>query len=352
MSESARSIFGRPAGNSSRRQSAARPAKAPAGARPASSRTPSQPRRTNVYPPVVSRQPAENSVPTRRRASAPARRQYYYALSTPGAEVRLPALPTIHPSWRMLSAAIALFMTFCLFALWNAPTFQIGEIALTGNKRLTRADLEAVMKVNGAPAVTVSPASLEEALTAAFPELSQVSVILGFPANLAVTVAERQPVIAWIQDGETRWVDKDGYAFPARGDAGVELVTVQAAGSPPSLVVEEDPEKSGETSSAAAAAKILNPDQAAPFLLPEMIAPLVEISAQAPAGMPLVYSPDYGLGWNDRQGWNVYFGHNTSDIQTKLNEYQAIVDYISPRNIHPSMISVEFLHAPFYRLEP
>ena len=354
MSDAAKSIFRRTtAVASSRTQKNDRSDKRSASSAPrrAAAEPASQPRRSNVYPPVISRQSASNTTPLSRRATSPAHRQYYYALSTPGAEVRLPALPVIRPSWRMLSGVIVLSMAFCLFALWNAPTFRIGAIQLTGAQRITKADLEAVLNVADTPAVTVSPAALEEALTAAFPELSHVSVALSFPASLSVAVTERQPVIAWQQDGKTSWIDLEGYSFPARGEPGVTLVTVQAEGSPPSLVQESETVKEG-TDAVKAAVSILNPDKAVPFLLPETIQPLAEMSAQAPAGMPLVYSPDYGLGWNDPQGWKVYFGHDTENIDLKLSEYQAIVDYIIPRNIHPTMISVEFLHAPFYRTEP
>jgi cell division protein FtsQ len=355
MSDAARSLFRRTSAPAENRQAKSgrttRPA--PAATRRASAEPASQPRRTNVYPPIVTRQGTSNTTPLSRRATSPARRQYYYALSTPGAEVRLPALPVLRPSWRMVSGAIVILMAFCLFALWNAPTFRIGSIELTGAQRITRPDVEAVLNVANTPAVTVSPAALKEALIAAFPEFSQVSVSLSFPADLSVSVTERQPVIAWQQDGKTSWIDLEGYSFPARGEPGVSLVTVQAEGSPPSLV-QETPEEGTEAATAAAAtvASVLNPEKAVPFLLPETIQPLAEMSAQAPAGMPLVYSPDYGLGWNDPQGWKVYFGHDTRNIDLKLKEYQAIVDYIIPRNIHPAMISVEFLHAPFYRTEP
>jgi len=354
MSEAARSLFRRTTASRSSRQSAsARPGRAASKpSRRAAAETPSQPRRTNVYPPIVTRQTSERTTPLNRRASAPARRQYYYALSTPGAEVRLPALPVIRPSWRMISGLLAAVMILAMSALWNAPTFQIGDITISGAQRIAKVDLEAVMNMAGEPAVTVSPRLLEEALAAAFPDMKSVDVTMGFPARLAVAVVERQPVIAWEQDGKTSWIDMEGYAFPVRGEPGTPLVTVMAEGSPPSLAAEEAPAEGSASTAAEKAASIAGAPQAVPFLPPEMITPLAEMAGQAPEGMSLAYSPDYGLGWNDPQGWRVYFGQDTANIALKLSEYQAIVDYLVPRNIHPSLISVEYLHAPFYRLEP
>jgi hypothetical protein len=64
------------------------------------------------------------------------------------------------------------------------------------------------------------------------------------------------------------------------------------------------------------------------------------------------YDPSFGLGWQDPQGWMVFFGRNTSEITTKLLEYQTIIAALQERNITPALISLENLHAPFYRLEP
>jgi len=47
----------------------------------------------------------------------------------------------------------------------------------------------------------------------------------------------------------------------------------------------------------------------------------------------------------------VYFGRDINNIDIKLAEYQTIIGVLESQNITPTLISLEFLHAPFYRLE-
>ena len=75
------------------------------------------------------------------------------------------------------------------------------------------------------------------------------------------------------------------------------------------------------------------------------------LKAQMPENSNLVYGTLNGLGWNDSRGWKVFFGVNLDDMQEKLIMYQAIVDQLTQKEIKPSVISVENIHAPFYRLE-
>jgi len=72
--------------------------------------------------------------------------------------------------------------------------------------------------------------------------------------------------------------------------------------------------------------------------------------AYMPEGTTLIYEPDYGLGWDDSRGWKVYFGKTTGDMSMKITMYQALVDNLTQRGVAPSMVSVEYPNAPFYRL--
>jgi hypothetical protein len=75
------------------------------------------------------------------------------------------------------------------------------------------------------------------------------------------------------------------------------------------------------------------------------------LKSQMPENSSLVYSKLNGLGWNDPRGWQVYFGLSFNDMPEKLAMYQSIVDQLTQNNIKPSLISVENIHAPYYRLE-
>jgi cell division protein FtsQ len=96
---------------------------------------------------------------------------------------------------------------------------------------------------------------------------------------------------------------------------------------------------------------MLTADESTRFLPPQLISAILAISIHAPENTPLVYTADHGLGWQDPRGWDVYFGIDLKDIEMKLLVYDAIVSYIEKEGIQPMVISVEYVHAPYYRVE-
>jgi cell division septal protein FtsQ len=297
-------------------------------------------------------------LPVKKPLTNKGRRQYNIALNTPGAEVRLPSISLGRPGWRILSGFMVVCMVAAIYALYSLPQFQFGPAQVTGAKRVTKADISTVLKTDGMPAIQVKPQELAASLRTAFPEFSMVAVTVGLPASLKVAVVEREPVIAWVQGGNTLWIDRDGYAFSPRGDAGVTLINVQAESNPPAAAAAATASTPAVTSTsqpsptpAPASPAPLAGSSSQPFLSPDLVSAILELGAQAPAGTPVVYNSSYGLGWNDPQGWQVYFGNSLADMDKKLAEYKAIVQQLTQQGIKPVMISVEFPHAPFYRLE-
>ena len=269
----------------------------------------------------------------------PVKRRYDVALSTPGAEIRLPAIPVISVGWRWLSGLLTFVLGFGIYSLWTSPTFQVRAVEVEGIRRLAAADINAVAAVSDQPVFVVDPAEIKEDLELAFPELSSVTVEVGIPASIKVKVVERQPVLSWQEGDESVWVDSYGIAFPQRGEGGpaVKVVADSAPPAPPSGV-EEDL----ETTQAQLSQR---------FIPSQLVSAILAMSTQAPEDTPLLYTAEHGLGWKDKSGWSVYFGTNVDDIEMKLQMYEAILRRMKKESIHPELISVEYLHAPYYRLE-
>ena len=286
------------------------------------------------------------TVPVHQRAQSRVNRQFTIPLSTTGAELRLPVIPDLHLGWRLISAALVFCVAALLIALWNAPLFQLGQARLEGAKRLTAADINTVLKVDGLSVVQASPRQMERDLQAAFPDLASVHVSVGLPASLTVQVTERQPVIAWKVGDSVQWVDQNGMAFPVRGTVN-GLVEVDAQAAPAASL----PAPSTGDATVSAAGTTAQPKAPAPFIDPTLVKAILTLSPQVPQGTPILYSQEYGLGWNDPQGWQVYFGNSLDNMDEKLTMYKAIVADLNKQNIHPKIISVQFPRAPFYRLE-
>jgi hypothetical protein len=278
------------------------------------------------------------------------KRRFDVPLNIPGAEIRLPSVPFVHLGWRGVSFLMVLMMTASLFLMWKAPVFQVNAVEAKGLQRLTVGDINTVLGTFGKSVFTIDPTVLEQNLQQAFPELSTISVQVNLPAKVKVEVTEREPVIAWTQDGKETWVDADGISFPPRGTPANPLVRIEGYGTPPSIQSETSanellslpgdiPSATGQTKSSSLR------------LSPKLVASILALGAKMPADTMLVYDSEHGLGWDDPNGWEVYFGAEDQDMEMKLSVYQAMVERLQSEGIQPALISVEFVHAPYYRME-
>jgi len=236
-------------------------------------------------------------------------------------------------------------MGFVLLTLWNSSIFQVTGAQVSGNLRLTEADINSVLQIIGEPIFSTVPEKIEQDLIHDYPDIASVDVKISLPNQVMVNITERILVIAWqSKDGSVNWIDAQGYKFPARGQA-ENLVTVSADGEPPTYYVEAtDPTNTSDTALASATTPIV-------FIQPSMIKTITDLISIAPQGVTITYDSSYGLGWDDPRGWKVYLGDNTQDVSMKLTVYQAIIDKLTQEGVQPKMINVEYLDAPFYRTQ-
>ena len=299
----------------------------------------------------ATRKPKEQRVPITRRPTSPApvvtRKKHttYVPLKKKGAELQLPALPHLQMGWRLISGAVFLLSFAVVISFSNLSTFQINSINLRGAQRLSPEAVLSQVDLLGASIISLQPDEIETRIEETFPSLSSVRVSLKLPAAVTIQVNERQPVILWEQESSSHWIDAEGVMFPVAGEAEV-LQTVAASGDPPSAPAVFIPEVNDETGEVS---QLLLPGL--PQTTPEFVEVILSLTNYIPEGILLQYDPQFGLGWRDPNGWLVYFGRDINNIDIKLAEYQTIIGVLESQNITPTLISLEFLHAPFYRLE-
>jgi cell division protein FtsQ len=271
-----------------------------------------------------------------RRKGKNNRRRFDIAVNSQGAEMRLPSIPSFGVGWRLLSALLIGALGFAIYSLWYSPMFTIDKIDVSGMVRLTNAEINSVADVIGKSIILVNPAKLETEMQKAFPELVNISVETEVPNIVKISFVERQPVLAWQQDEQTYWVDENGYAYAPHGEGGPS-VTVQG-----SELLSSSPVM-GDT-----LGDIEEEDQTLPV---ELVNAILAVSHEVPENTPMVYDNQHGIGWTDPRGWQVYFGSTDEDISIKLKVYEKIFRRLKKAGIRPALISVEHLHAPYYRLE-
>jgi len=278
------------------------------------------------------------------RSKAKPQRRIYLPTDTPGSEIRLPAMPEVKLGWRLLSAFLVILLGIGIYMLNFSDSFEISTLNLSGAQRIPAEEILDKLELSGKPIISVIPSEIEAQILAEFPDIKSATVRVELPANLTISIQERIPAITWIIDGEaTTWVDDEGFTFPIRGEATIPL-KVMANGDPPRPLGYIDPasEPAEETET---------PILPTPSVDPQFVASVLKLRTYIPAGAALLYDPENGLGWTDAQGWQVYLGTDVSQIDVKLVEYQKIVTALLEQNLQPVLISVEYIHAPYYRLE-
>jgi hypothetical protein len=302
----------------------------------------------------ASRKQSSQRVPVTRRTTSTVpvinrkNKKVHVPLKTKGAELQLPAFPTIKLGWRLISGAVFILSLAVVITFSSLGTFKVSAINLEGAERLTAEAMLSQIGVTGTSIVKIDPDVIESRITESFPSVSKVKVSAGLPASLTITVTERQPLITWQQAAGTLWIDADGVMFVPRGEVEIPL-TVIAAGTPPAAV-----SLTSETAEEVAAAieeDAADTTSTMPRTTPEFVEGVLSLVDYVPEGSTLNYDPQFGMGWRDPQGWLVYFGKDISKIDLKLAEYETIVTELLAKNLRPALISLEYLYAPFYRLE-
>jgi hypothetical protein len=291
--------------------------------------------------------------PLLQRTAVKPRRMYTVAVQSSGKAFSVPA-PTIRLSWRILSGILVFGLVGLLLFLSSSDSFQVEKPKITGATRVSANDIESVLKLNGKSIFSIDPKVASAELEKSFPELQGVKMSVGLPNSVAVSFTERQPVLAWKQKDKTSWVDSKGTLFSARGEPPAHLLTVTSESNPPLYQVIPTP---GATPTPGASAK---PDisetkpvvDAGPERMDlAILSSALMLSGQMPEKAYLVYAEKEGLGWHDAGGWDVYFGKTLDDLEMKISMVQAIINQLAQKGIKPKYVNLEFLHAPYYRLE-
>ncbi len=315
-------------------------------------------------PPMVSRRGmvVPREMASRRKGKKKVnRRRYDVALGTTGAEIRLPAVAVPKVGWRVVSFLLLAVLGFAFYWLWTSPQFTVTEdrVTVDGLLRVERSSLLQKSGFLNQPVFTLDPEALEENLPESIPALESIKVSVSLSGAVAMEVSERVPVLTWDQQNidQISWVDQEGKLYPAIGSS-EGLIYVQANAAPPIPVevkVQETLAKEAATQAAIeeSAGEPMDQKTDDMLLTPDLIDGILALSKYLPAGTTLFYDGDHGFGWQDPETEGmVYFGKQLDQVALRYSIYQEIANMFENKDRKPVLVSVEYLHAPFYRLEP
>ena len=309
---------------------------------------------------VVSRRVMTDVKPAPQTVSSRGRRPVYIPTGTPGKELRLPAVPRVSIGMRVFSGILTLVFLAGVILMLKNDSFKVNPygINIRGNFRVSNAEISSKLSSYGTRIIEVEPDKIEKTIIRDFPDIKSVSVGVSLPANLNVLIEERIPAIVWIveatqeNEGYQIWIDAEGYAFQVRGAASLPIeVHANIAPPPPfrpvQMVKPGTPEESANETEEKEEEIFKEPE---PNVDPRLVNAVQLLSQIKPQGTQLRYDAKRGLGWTDpTHGWMVYFGRNAEYLDVKMAQYQKIAELLLERNLQPSLISLEYLHAPYYR---
>jgi hypothetical protein len=303
------------------------------------------------YGSSATRKPKTQNVPVTRRSTTPVpvitrkRNTTYVPLKKKGAELQIPAFPSLQFGWRLISGAVFLLSFAVVISFSSLSTFRVSTIHLKDAQRLSSEAVRAQVDLIGSSIIEIEPDEVKAMVEERLPGVKTARVSVGLPAAVTIQVEERVPLILWVQESTSHWIDAEGVLFPVFGEAEVAQ-TVAATGNPPAAPEVFSAEVDAETGVISHLLEMNLPRTTSIF-----VQAVLSLKDAVPEDSALQYDPQFGLGWQDPNGWLVYFGQDTHNIDTKLAEYQQILAVLDQKNVTPTMISLEFIHAPYYRLE-
>ena len=309
-------------------------------------RPPSQP---GSRQPVLTSRYGQNLQPLPQPTTA---RKIRYHVGNNGVETRLFSMPVLKFNWQWVSGILTVVLLIVVLILTNMSTFVVNSVDVSGLQRLTSDDLAPIVQVNAGSIFMLDRDKLTQAIAIAFPELQDIHIKVKFPAAVTITVTERQPIMAWSTSESTLWIDAEGVVFTPRGEAPA-MLNISSGNSLPFTTSVAKPRSALDYAAMVIDRQEnpLTPESVILYMNPSVMKAAMDLSAQMPQGATLVYDSVSGMGWQDPRGWNVFFGTNLEDMQTKNIAYQAIVEHLTALGITPTTISVEYADAPYYRTE-
>jgi len=257
------------------------------------------------------------------------------------------------PGWRLLSLALGGFLAYTLVNIWQSPQYVIKKVEVLGLQRIQPAELIVKVGIEGKHILSLDSEGIKKVIFTAFPEIRQVDIQVEFPASITISAAERQPIISWSSQDQMIWIDGEGYLIPARGEVSIPL-EIQS-NSLPAYTLEVLPEELAVTKTVRDKQSYLPEIPQQNFFTiqkkinDDLLTAILQLNAWMPEEKTLLHQAQRGLGWNDARGWEVFVGQKLEKINDKMVLYQMIVRELERQGINPILVSVEFLHAPYYR---
>jgi len=283
---------------------------------------------------------------------------------------------------RWVSLGLLALTTFALIITVQERRFYLTYIPVEGAISFPPEDIVDASGLAGIHIFAADPSTAAEEIVA-LPGIISSTVSLRWPNQVYIQVAEDAPVAIWQENGLAYGITSGGRlippGFPTTGLLQIfpetgPITPIETIKTEEKLVADNEgsnaegtipdegntaPEEITENEVATQAQSVnhdevkINDNSAKQaitslaFIPQEVLVGALHLRELRPTIDELYYRPSGGLSYQDDRGWRVYFGTGM-DMNQKLVLYEAIVEDLLVRGIHPAYISVSNKSKPYY----
>lgn len=215
---------------------------------------------------------------------------------------------------RIVGVIALLLLGWITWLLFANDAFYVYGATVEGNHILNAQEIYDAAEIHTVSVFWLNPGEVKKRIEV-LPNIKTARVAITLPANVTLTVEERQPEIVWQTGEKTWWVDNEGIIVPPRTEVdGTEnrlrIIDLDAA-----VLKEKD------------------------HLDLDIIDGAQIIHHYKPDIVELYHNRASGLIYLSPEGWPVYLG-DSLDIEAKLVVADAMRSDLQARGITPTFIDV------------
>lgn len=137
--------------------------------------------------------------------------------------------PLLWPQVVAAFVSVAALAVLGFFGLSERFYVYTDNVRVNGAFYTSKEEVYQAAGVEGMQVFYLDPAVIARRV-ASLPYVKQAHVAVYLPAQVEITVVERQPVVAWVRGETTYWVDREGVLLPPRGNVPPPLKLVDPQG--------------------------------------------------------------------------------------------------------------------------
>lgn len=250
--------------------------------------------------------------------------------STAAAQHAVPRQKTSHRlrrwlgerSWNLSHAGAGLLLALalaCLVFVFTSLDFYIFRADVHNTRYATAVEVYRQAGIDGFSAFFIRPATVSRRLLQ-LPTVQSADVRVRLPNRVDIAVVEREPVLLYQVQAETRWVDAQGVLMPA-ADSRSDLVKLVDD----SLSAQLDPQ----------------------HIDPALLLAIQQITRDLPQIDTFRYQEPFGMYFFSPEGWRVLLGE-AEDMNSKLLTWTALRKDLLRKKAAVQEVDLRF-QRPFWR---